>query len=149
MKRFSTKMLGVTLLEILLVLAIAAMIIVMSVRYYQSSTASQQANSALELIQAVTAAADGLAQGTGTYSGVSDNTVAPLLPNQSKNLPWGGEITISDPTATSYKVSISDTPSAVCQQLYARLKANTQFQVTSTCSTTSGDFQYTYYSQPQ
>ena len=80
MKRFAKSMLGVTLLEIMLVLAIAAMIIVMSVRYYQSASASQQVNAVLQQIQGITAAADGLAQATGSYSAanVSSTTLAPL-----------------------------------------------------------------------
>ncbi len=48
MKRLSV--LGVTLLEIMLVLAIAAMVVVMSIRYYQAARASQQANDVLELL---------------------------------------------------------------------------------------------------
>lgn len=59
---------GVTLLEIMLVLAIAAMIIVMSVRYYQSASSSQQATAAFAQVQAITAAADTLAQMSGDYT---------------------------------------------------------------------------------
>ena len=72
MKCFSKKNQGVTLLEVLLVLAIAAMIIVMSIRYYQSASTSQQVNMTMEEIQAITAAADNLAIGSGSYqTGIS------------------------------------------------------------------------------
>ena len=89
MKRFIKSMLGVTLLEIMLVLAIAAMIIVMSVRYYQSASANQQANSLLQQLQAITAIADGIGQSANSYSGVNTNSVKVMMPNQSMNTPWG------------------------------------------------------------
>src|SRR5260221_6708582 len=101
MKKFAKSMLGVTLLEIMLVLAVAAMIIVMSVRYYQSATASQSTNNMLEEMQAITAAADGLAQGTGTYSAATGSNVRPLMQNNSLATPWGTTITITGAT-TSY-----------------------------------------------
>src|SRR6478735_750227 len=94
MRKNVKSILGVTLLEIMLVLAIAAMIIVMSVRYYQSASASQQANSILQAIQAITATADGIAQATGTYASVSTTTVKPMMPNADMGTPWGGDIKI-------------------------------------------------------
>jgi type II secretory pathway component PulJ len=48
MKKQARSILGVTLLEIMLVLAVAAMIIIMSVRYYESANSSQQANATLQ-----------------------------------------------------------------------------------------------------
>lgn len=146
MKSFTKKMLGVTLLEILLVLAIAAMIIVMSVRYYQSSTASQQANSALEQIQAITAAADGMAQASGTYTGVSYNSVRLLMPNKVMTTSWGGSISIDGQTNTSYDVTLGETPPAVCQMLLSKMQANTQYNITTTNCDSAGDFKYTYRS---
>jgi len=146
MKRFSKKMLGITLLEILLVLAIAAMIIVMSVRYYQSSTASQQANSALEQIQAITAAADGMAQSSGTYNSVSTSSVKLLMPNGIMTTSWGGDIKVSNPSQTSYDVSLDATPPSVCQMLTSKMGTNTQYKITSTCGTTAQPFTYTYSS---
>ena len=81
MKRSLSSILGVTLLEIMLVLAIAAMIIVMSIRYYQSANASSQANALMQQIQAITAAADNIAQGAGgVYSTISTTTLMPLFP---------------------------------------------------------------------
>ena len=62
MKKF-VKTAGVTLLEVMLVLAIAAMIIVMSVRYYQSTNAANQANTVVQQITSIVAAADSLSVG--------------------------------------------------------------------------------------
>jgi prepilin-type N-terminal cleavage/methylation domain-containing protein len=138
---------GVTLLEVMLVLAIAAMIIVMSVRYYQSATQSQQANAVLQMIQAVTANADGLALGANSYAGVSTATIQSMLPNNSNVTPWGGTLTIGTGTATTYPVSISSTPVVVCQKLVSALTANPKFTSLTTCGaagSAAATFSYTY-----
>ena len=145
MKKFGKSILGVTLLEIMLVLAVAAMIIVMSVRYYQSATSSQQANSTLQMIQGIAAAADGLAQGTGTYSSVTTATVGPLMPGGLTTITtaWGTTVTITG-AASTYTVTIKTTPAQVCALLASRLAGNPKFTNMSACGTTAADFVYTY-----
>jgi Tfp pilus assembly protein FimT len=148
MKRFSRSMQGVTLLEIMLVLAVAAMIIVMSVRYYQSATSSQQVNSTLEQIQAISAAADGIAQGTNSYSTVTTSGVMPMMPNQSMATTWGTNITVAGTSATNYTVTIPGVPYAVCSQVVPKIQANNKFSTTSTCATGNANtITYTYNSQ--
>ncbi len=144
-------MLGVTLLEIMLVLAIAAMIIVMSIRYYQSAVSSQQVNTIMQQIQAITAAADGIAQANGgTYNGttpVSNATLAQLLPAMSVNTtPWGTSIRVT-PSTSSYTVDLGAMPSAVCAALLPRLNSNNHYNAASGC-TTGADFSYTYSANP-
>jgi type II secretory pathway pseudopilin PulG len=142
------RMLGVTLLEIMLVLAIAAMIILMSVRYYQSATAATQTNALMGQVQAITAAADGLTQAYGAYnnttSPVSNTNLTPLLPTNTFISPWGLTITITNVTANTYDVTITGTPAAVCPLLKTRLLANNHFTSTSACGATAADFKYTY-----
>lgn len=148
MRRFSKSMLGVTLLEIMLVLAVAAMIIVMSVRYYQSATASQESNATMEQVSAITAAADGIAQGSNTYSAVTQSAVKPMMPNQTFATPWGGTVTITTGKATTYSVTITSVPVNVCSQIVPKLAANTKFTgvspATAGACTTIGDVKYTY-----
>jgi len=149
MKRFVKSMLGVTLLEIMLVLAIAAMIIVMSVRYYQSANTSQQANNVLSQIQSISAAADSLAQATGSYSGggVATATIAPLLPANGLTTPWGSAITMGTATANTYTVTFPNMPAGVCGIVSSQLKANAHFSVSTTCPTSgTTSFSYTYTS---
>lgn len=148
MKRFSHSMQGVTLLEIMLVLAVAAMIIVMSVRYYQSANASSQANQVLQKIQAITASADSLAQGTGTYTDVDDTKIKALLSNVGGlTVPWGpASIGVAGGT-TSYTVTIPGPPEAVCGLIWGRLQGDTHFKVTTAC-TAGGDLVYTYTANP-
>lgn len=151
MKKFSRSVLGVTLLEIMLVLAIAAMIIVMSVRYYQSATANQQANAALQMVQGVTAAADSLAQATGSYSSVNKTTIESLMPNRSLTLPWGATMTVATGAAKNqYDVTIPNTPGAVCTLLVSRLKASKKYsnlKPSSACAESANTVSYTYDSQ--
>ncbi len=145
MKRFERNMLGVTLLEVMLVLAIAAMIIIMSVRYYQAANASQQATQALNQMQALLASADALAQGSGSYSQVTSATIAPLLANSGGlATPWaGGNITITG-GATSFTVTLPQVPAAVCGLIAGRLHGDPHYVVSTTCGTSKADLTYTY-----
>ena len=141
MKRFIRSMLGVTLLEIMLVLAVAAMIIVLSVRYYQSASANQQANSLLQQLEAITAIADGIGQANNSYSTVNTTNVQGQMPNQNMNTPWGSSISVTGST-NAYTVSISTgIPAAVCAQIVPRLETNAKYG-TPTCS--GGSLNYTY-----
>lgn len=150
-KKFVKSMLGVTLLEIMLVLAIAAMIIVMSVRYYQSASASQQANITLAQIQAITAAADSLSQASGTYSGnATTSKIQSLLPATGLKTPWGTNITITAGSGSQYTVTIPKAPQAICNLVVAQLAQNNHFQPTPAASCPAGqtDISYKYVSNP-
>jgi type II secretory pathway pseudopilin PulG len=125
---------GVTLLEIMLVLAIAAMVIVMSIRYYQQATQSQQSNSVLQQILSMSAAADNLAQGTGSYSGVTSANVKAIVGDANLKTPWGSSFTFAS-TATTYTVTVDKLPGGVCAAVSAKVKANSKY--TGTCDTTA------------
>jgi type II secretory pathway pseudopilin PulG len=147
-------MLGVTLLEIMLVLAVASMIIVMSVRYYQSAMANQQANSILQQLQAITAQADILAQATGSYAvaNVSMNTLAPLLPGGTANAfvtPWGTTIVIGTPTDSTYPITVPVVPTGVCPLVISKLKQNNHYaNVLPTSCAAGSSITYTYKANP-
>jgi type II secretory pathway pseudopilin PulG len=150
MKKTMKAMIGVTLLEIMLVLAIAAMIIVMSIRYYQSATTSQQANAVLEQIQAIAAAADSLAQSTGSYAdaNISNTVIQPLLPKNGLQTPWGTAITVAQTSATTYTVKVGTMPQGICVLVSTRLQANAHYgnPPTSNCTAGGADITYTYTS---
>ncbi|MBX3708333.1 MAG: hypothetical protein KIT56_06585 [Gammaproteobacteria bacterium] len=158
MKRVFKTVLGVTLLEVMLVLAIAAMIIVMSVRYYQSASASQQANAVLQQIQGIVSAADNLAQAGGSYSAVklNNSTLTPLLPGGALTTPWGEPITVTSTSATTFTINAGHVPSGVCPLLYSKLATNNHYSIgntppvdPSTCSPTSAtSTTLTYTSNP-
>lgn len=146
MKKVMKSVLGVTLLEVMLVLAVAAMIIVMSVRYYQSATANQQANSALQIIQGIAAAADSLAQSSGAFNGagVTAAAVQSLMPNNSLALPWGTTATWAGTSATVYTVTMPSMPAQVCQRVSASIRSNPKLSMTSGACGTSGSATFTY-----
>lgn len=115
--------LGVTLLEIMLVLAIAALIIVMSVRYFQSASISQQAVAYTSQLQAIAAAENSLSQGTGSYT-ASSATLASILPAGGMTNPWGGKVTVT-PGTGSFVVTAPTNPSpGVCQLVAKQLLSN-------------------------
>jgi Tfp pilus assembly protein FimT len=154
MKQLSkyTSALGVTLLEIMLVLAVAAMIIIMSVRYYQSAIANQQANSILQQIQGITAMADTLAQASGSYTVAAIGTaLGPLLPGGAATAfitPWGTTITITAITGSSYLVTIPAVPTGVCPLLLAKLKQNNHYAGAASSCAAGANVTYTYTANP-
>lgn len=156
MKKVSKSMLGVTLLEVMLVLAIAAMIIVMSVRYYQSASSSQQANTVLQQVQGIVAAADNLAQAKGSYSSVTSALLVTQLPGGSLTTPWGETISVSGFSQTTFLIDLQNVPSGVCPLLYSKLATNNHFSIggtppvdPSTCNATGPTAtQITYTSNP-
>jgi type II secretory pathway pseudopilin PulG len=137
MKKISTSILGVTLLEVMLVLAIAAMVIVMSVRYYQSASANQQATSMMQQIQAIVSAADGLAQAGGNYTVVTTAAITSLMPDGKMTSPWGGAITIPTSKTGNYTVRYASVPKNVCPLVRAQLVANSKYSAVTACSTTA------------
>ena len=143
MKKSIRTMLGVTLLEIMLVLAVAAMVIVLSIRYYSSATASSQANAMMGTFQAIIASAGNIALGTGTYSGVTDTAMATIIkPYQS---PWGVSDVKVAGTAASFTVTVTgSTPAGVCALLLPKLKADPHMTSVTPSCTDGGLITFTY-----
>lgn len=140
MKRFLKSNLGVTLLEIMLVLAIAAMVIVMSVRYYQSAQASSQSNAFVKQLQAVTSVAENLAIGSG-FGSLVQADIENVLPGGASawNLPWGGAMAYTA-TATGYTLALDTSPSsATCSLVTAKLTGMVKYSTDATCSTITYD----------
>jgi type II secretory pathway pseudopilin PulG len=147
-KTFKSSMMGVTLLEVMLVLAIAAMIIVMSVRYYQSTVASQQTNATLSQITAIVAAADALSQATGSYANIDTASITAVVPANSMTASWGQPITMGTSGVSSFIIQIEGMPANVCPLVKARLEANAHFTTLSICGGAAADFNTTYISNP-
>lgn len=133
MNRFLRLIRGVTLLEIMLVLAIAAMIVVMSIRYYQSASTTQQANAAVGQIQSVMAAVDNLGMNGGynnTY--VTDANVSGIVGANNMKTPTGGTITLGgSPTATTYSLTVP-LNAQICQLVLSKMINNPK--ITGSCS---------------
>ncbi|HSW70609.1 MAG TPA: hypothetical protein VLH77_01360 [Gammaproteobacteria bacterium] len=145
MRRTLRLMLGVTLLEVMLVLAIVSLIILMSVRYYQSTTTASQTQQLLGIISAVTAAADNLSLGTAAgYGNVTSGNMGAIVGASNMTSPWGGPITFSSANSTTYTVTIPSVPAGVCTAVKIKLQTNPKFNPPSACA--SGNFVYSYNS---
>lgn len=134
-KRLQT-IFGVTLLEILLVLAIAAMVLVMSVRYYQSASQSQQVNTLLQMLQGITAAAESLSVGSGSYNAITSASLITILPGGSAafNLPWGGTISYAA-SITGFNLTFSRAPGAgVCTLLTKKVEGMVNYTLRAGCA---------------
>ena len=141
MEQLFKKQQGITLLEVLLVLAIASIIIVLSIRYYQSATTAQQANSVMEEIQAIAAGMDSLQASVGSYTGITTVQLTSVVGANNLLSPVGGlPIVVSNMAGATYTVTIP-TNLAVCTIVKARLSSNTKFTNITACGTT---VKYTY-----
>lgn len=146
MKKVS-ELIGVTLLEIMLVLAIAAMIIVMSVRYYQSANSAQQSNTILQVVQSIVASANQLSQATGSYTGIDAAKLQTLLGKNGLNTPWGTTISITT-AASTIDMTITGTPSPVCPLIVAKLEADDHFKPGNCTDGSATDLTVQYLANP-
>lgn len=111
-------MAGVTLLEIMLVLAIAGVIVLMSVRYYQQSTRSSKQMQTLSLINGITVAAEQYRNANGSYdTKMTAATLAPYMGNVTPVSPYGA-VTVAG-TGAAYTIKI--TAGADCTNIAAQL----------------------------
>jgi type II secretory pathway pseudopilin PulG len=129
MKKFKS-VLGATLLEVMLVLAIAAMIVVMSIRYYQSATTTAQANAYMDQVLTISAAANNYAQSAGSYTGVTNAVMTNLLPTGGLTTPWGATITVVG-SASGLTITPASGPAQVCALMVGKFAGNSKYSVTS------------------
>lgn len=137
MKKSYHKMLGVTLLEIMLVLAIAALVIIMSIRFYQTASTTNKVNAAMTSIQSVVAAGENFLTSGGSTDKITTG-ITPYLPGgQLPKSPWTGApvslaagssvgqytITMDSPGAAPQNASTPTTGSP-CSQLAVQLHQN-------------------------
>ncbi len=142
MKRSFKLALGVTLLEIMLVLAIAAMVVVMSIRYYQSASTNQKVAATLNAATAIMAAGENYLSSTGSFTGIVDASITPYMPGGVMPVsPWGGgslSVTAGGGGAT-YSINVpgltaGGTGQAVCAQINQLLLKNSKMSMV-TCGT--------------
>ena len=135
MKRSFKSVLGVTLLEIMLVLAIAAMVIVMSIRYYQSASLNQKIAATLNNITAIVAAGESYLAATGTLTALSSTNLNPYLPGNTMPFSgWGGQMSVTTGAANSYSIGIPSVPANGCTQLTNLVQQNSKLVMASGCA---------------
>jgi Tfp pilus assembly protein PilE len=137
MKRSFRAVLGVTLLEIMLVLAIAAMVVVMSIRYYQTASLSQKVASTMDSITGVVAAVEAYFSATGTLTSL-DTGISPYLPNNKMPMGgWGSSLVVASTSANAFTITVANVPSDGCKQLVNLIGQNAKMSVANCGATTS------------
>lgn len=124
---------GIGLLELMLSLAIIAILLIMATRYYQSASNSQRVSQALDMFSAIKGAAKTY------YTSVSPNalptTIGELvkggyLPTSYEDSgasttthisPWGTAVTYT-PAGSTFTVEMTMPDNATCIQVYNRLE---------------------------
>lgn len=120
---------GIGLLELMLALAIIAVLLIMATRYYQSTSQAQKVNQAASDIQAILAATANYRAGnpTGAFTIASLKGFLPQSwGDASKANPWGGGYTAKEGTKDSYAIiGATGIPTTACEALSALTKVNT------------------------
>lgn len=116
---------GLTLIEVLLVLGIAAVVIVGAVAFYNNASNATKMNQAKAQIQAIAGGVKTLYAAQSSYASVSTNVVvnagiAPQNAIDGNNLinPWGGATTVVG-AARTFELRMSDVPNDACVNLLA------------------------------
>lgn len=122
--KFKSGQKGISLLEVMLSLAIIAIILVMATRYFGIASGTSKLNQATGQINEIK---QGLAQwsvNNGSYSGATLTTLSTANFITSETAagqnPWGGTLGLSA-TATSATITMEGLPTGVCDNLKSRL----------------------------
>lgn len=131
------KITGITLLEVVLVLAIIGLILTLTVRYFNVASTSEQVNQAMTEIQTITKASYQWLQVQRQADFASGNPIdinklqqAGLIDATQITDPWGGAITVEPGTSDSNLVHISlpNVSEKICKNLKTRMSGVTNHQ---------------------
>lgn len=146
MKRLSLRIKfgkGISLLEVMLSLAIIAIILVLASRYFILAQNNTNMTQALNEIQNINAAAQNWRLSHGDFSGISMQGLIDrnLLPATAENNPWGGktDVTPSSANASQYTIIMRKIPRSACKNLL--LELNTDAETTPPGQCIVGDFE--------
>lgn len=129
MKKFVTKLKGIGLLELMLSLAIIAILLVMATRYYGATTKSQRVDDTIQLIGELETAVNTAVTNDGTtYDKI---TIPELVSNgylakgrttgatgsEVLKNPWPGKITFTGAATTGITVTFDNVPKQQCTDL--------------------------------
>ncbi|MBI5447772.1 MAG: type II secretion system protein [Gammaproteobacteria bacterium] len=118
---------GIGLLELMLSLAIIAILLVMATRYFGSARQGQQVAQAISMVQAISAASQNyFVANSNSMAGVSAILASgnSYLVNPPKNGPWGGSVKVSADSgnASAVDITIPNVPdAAACTSLMSAL----------------------------
>lgn len=137
---------GIGLLELMLSLAIIALLLVTATRYFSNVNTSRKVNEAVRMLQVVIGAVD---QWQWTNKDVSDakinkDTLVKLgmLPKRFEDdasNPWGGQLNIASYFAKTAKITLTNVPKKPC---YALRKLMEEHKLEGSCK--GGNFTAIY-----
>lgn len=127
--RSLSSQLGVTLLEIMLVLAIAAIVIILSIRYYQQASLQNKIVAGTSGITAVMAVLDQL-KGSGVTA--NTQTVTQALGGKMPISPWTGADITFDAASTPNTITLPIGNTDDCNAAALALQANPNILPTCT-----------------
>lgn len=134
---------GVSLIELMLALAIIAIILVIATRYFARANLSQQISNATDQVMGVRAAANSylndksgqtvtLNMGTLVGAGYLPQSYAGTTGTAGVGInPWNGNISVAYTSGTtrSYDITITEVPAGACKLLAEKLTANANEQL--------------------
>ncbi len=150
MQRFVSKLRGIGLLELMLSLAIIAILLVMATRYYGSTVKSQRVDDTIQLVGELETAVNTAISNDGTI--YKDITIAKLVTsgylskarvtsdNKVKS-PWGGSVTDTAET-NDVKFVFAGVPALSCKDLSKKFYGDETTGCDATGTTDVGNFTY-------
>lgn len=137
--RKRNKQAGIGLLELMLSLAIIAVLIISATRYYLTARSANSVKDGIELLTAFYSAGESWLESHDTFTGdmlasfIADNSV----PADADKNPWGGVVTAKQgATPTTLHVEFQGVPQGDCQNLRYKISQKIN-NVTAVCG--SGD----------
>ena len=121
-KNFSKQQRGISLLEVMLSLAIIAIILVMATRYFSLASGGNRINEAISQINEIKQAEYRYFGANHTYTSTLADLDPYLTPGtvSAKNA-WGGDVTLGGGTGSSVQVTLNGITSKDCNALAAQL----------------------------
>jgi len=124
---------GFTLLEMFLVIATSAIIILSVMKYYSGTSATTKANNVVNQVNQIRIAIAGYNQDKKAFPDSVDTLVTTgYLASGYEKLPWGEPVVLVSPSqreGREYSITLFRIPSiALCQIIYNRLKSTLNVQ---------------------
>lgn len=121
------KIAGISLLELMLSLAIIAILLVAASRYYESTRSAQEVNEAMNMLQNTLGAVDswystfksfkGTPNGDISIAALAEMGLVPKDFNTPNSNPWNGAIEISPVDNKNIQITLHSVPAADCLNL--------------------------------
>lgn len=129
---------GISLLELMLSLAIIAILLLMATRYYNTTRMSQQVDEAAEMVTAIYTAGNAWLESHATFDQpdmlqafVNDGSVPANFKAANIN-PWGAGLTVKANGVSTLILTMAAVPATACQNLREKVAQKMQGTVVNT-----------------